>query len=1173
MTISQVRRSNSNCRIALLGTVAGIAMMTATGAQAQSAAPEGSAPALGAVNVLTPVNDFLAPQGGSDLVSGTLTGDYLEAQNASTVQYTGATQQTLAPVAPNPQIVIADPGTPTTARDPDDITGVGQMIVDQQNGFIGLCTATLINPRTVIFAAHCVNDDAATDYGAANGGKPIGFGFAGNALPGILDWYFGTYQTDTANAFYNSNYVTYNPGSLEPEANSFLYSDIAMAALDTPAAGIPTWALMFSQLPDPGAIDADGTGYHVVIDGYGNTGTGTTGSGGSDFRRRIAENTLGALASLDDFETFLFGSPNGLYQNLYWIDFDDPRRGTATASPYDFNAWRDNALPNEGITASGDSGGPLILDDTYDTPLVIGVLSGGYTRFFNGQPANGYGTASFYQPLYLYWDWIAANNPYHYVGAQAGNGNWEDATHWVSALDPNYMVLNAAGDLVNGIPTSPGEGTNPGAGFGQACYQATVGYNDCYDIATGDETITGDPIGTIGNNKGHASIGSLNAFEPTLEASAGGTVTTGVVEQLALPTATLANGLPGATNFVPNNSDGDPVNGVAPRYFDVTLSANGTTTLSSDVTIDRLTIAGIGAALDITSAGSLTSLMDVTQYSGMMRVNGSLTSVGDYFLMSGGLQGSGSITTPYFTSMAGVISPGSATTTGTLTFNGNVILASGSVYMANLGSNGVSDLIDVRATGEAAGTADIGGTVIFNAASGALIRDGNIYTILTAEGGVTGTFNTPGSISAILTPTLTYTPNAVQVEVEAGLYADVIDSSSPIQSAFAQLLDQNRVQYGVYSDLFGPLDVLSQSAIQAALESFAPRTQPLMQSMGTAALDATSRLLRDRMANVGDGSEGGSVAFYGAPGGVLGTMSASAMISASDALASGAPDRLVENALPEDMSAYFAGGYIDGKSDGAPTAVPYVGDEFDGYYFSGGLEKAFVGDGFAGIAVTYAHMKGKPGDPTRSVKGNLYQLSFYGANRFASGLTLDAQLSAGAYDIDAARSIAVGPTTYDLSSNSTPFTMTGEIGLGKDLATNSNIEITPRVAVRYANIKFDRVAEQGGGPALQYKLDNYESLQGRAGVRIAGKGKIQPYVTGTYVHDFDDKPDQFGANFVGGVGPNAFFALPGDDQDWAEVGAGISTTGPVSIGISAETTIERSDVSYQTYRASVSVKF
>ena len=383
----------------------------------------------------------------------------------------------IASTTPDPQIVIAAPGTPTTARDPVNVTGVGQMIIDEQNGFIALCTGTLINPRTVIFAAHCVNERAANAYGQNSGGQPIGFGFGSNnnaAGASAFGQWLGGYNTNTARFMYDANYVSYNPLSTEPNAASFLYGDIAVASLDTPASNVPTWALLFSQLPAV-PITANGTGYHVTIDGYGNNGTGLTGSsGGIDFRRRIAENTLGALASLDEFENFLFGgAANSNPQNLYWIDFDDPRRGTASASPFDFNAWRDNAQPNEGITASGDSGGPLILDRALAKSVVLGVLSGGYTRFFNGQPANGYGTAAFYQPLYLYWDWIAANNPYHYVGSIAGNGDWTDASHWVTNLDPNYQII-VNGQLINGIPTAPGAGNTDQPGFGQACFQTTT---------------------------------------------------------------------------------------------------------------------------------------------------------------------------------------------------------------------------------------------------------------------------------------------------------------------------------------------------------------------------------------------------------------------------------------------------------------------------------------------------------------------------------------------------------------------------------------------------------------------------------------------------------------------------------------------------------------------------
>ena len=1142
-------------RFALLGSVATLSLLSAQ-ANAQAYGPE------------NPTNAYLEAQGNSTYINS---------------------------VAPDPQIVIADPGTSDTSVDPVDINGVGQMIIDQQNGFIGLCTGTLINPRTVIFAAHCVNDRAPTDYGSATDDTPIGFGFSNNNRPGLIDWYFGGHMTNEALAFYNANYVNYHPGSLEPDAVSFLYSDIAVASLDTPAQDIPTWALMFSALPAPETIDdVNGSGYHVTITGYGRNGAGAEGSvNGIDYRRRVAENIVGGLASLDQFENFLFGGASTTYpQNLYWIDFDDPTRQDF----FDFNAWKDDGLPNEGITAGGDSGGPLILDDTFDTPVVLGVLSGGYTRFFNGQGPNSYGTASFYQPLYLYWDWIVENNPYRYVAAQEGDGAWEDPEHWVTTLDPMYMVLDENGNLVNGLPTLLGQGKTGNDGtFGQACFQwAASGDDECLDMSNGDYIVdgvvvnSGATVGDASNNSATVAFGDAT-LNPELAAQAD----EAVANPLALPDASIDNGLPGATGFVPNNSDGDRLTATPPRYYDVTLSAAGTTTLSSDVTVDRFTLNGAGAALDIMADGSLTSLMDINQWSGMLRVNGTLTTPGDYFLMAGGLQGSGTINASYFTNVMGVIAPGGVGSIGTLTFNGNVILSSASTYLVDIGNGGTSDLIQVNATtyvddgegttdGEAVaaavvpadGMASIGGSVIFGPVSGSMVRDGDSYTILTAEGGVYGTFNTPTAISAILTPTLSYSDTAVTATLEAGLYADVVNSGSPIQTAYAKLLDQNRSQYSKFAGLYGPTDLLTVGGVQSTLESWAPRVQPLMQSMGTAAMETSNRFIRDRLARVSDGMEGGSLAYYGGPSSVLATMGMSGLSSVDTmAAAAGAPERTVDGALPDDMSAFIAGGYINGDSDGAPTATPYAKDDFDGYYVAAGFEKAVGTNGFVGFAGSWTKMNGKPGYPVRDVKGDLFQVSAYGATRWSNGVGLDAQFSAGTFDLNMSRTVSSGDMSWDLEGKDQPFTYSGEVGVSAELMAGSMFAVTPRIAMRYANIDFGRYVETGGGPALQYEMQDYESLQARASLRVEGKGSIKPHLIGTFVHDFEDKPVAFGANFVGGVGSNAQFALPTDDQTWGEIGAGLSTSGDISIGVSVETTVGRSDINYQSYRGSVSVKF
>jgi len=63
--------------------------------------------------------------------------------------------------------------------------------------------------------------------------------------------------------------------------------------------------------------------------------------------------------------------------------------------------------------------GPLIVDQKFSKPVVAATLSGG-SRFFNGQRFSTYGTSSFYQPLFLFWDEIVANNPYVYAGNLPG---------------------------------------------------------------------------------------------------------------------------------------------------------------------------------------------------------------------------------------------------------------------------------------------------------------------------------------------------------------------------------------------------------------------------------------------------------------------------------------------------------------------------------------------------------------------------------------------------------------------------------------------------------------------------------------------------------------------------------------------------------------------------------
>lgn len=1082
----------------------------------------------------------------------------------------------------SPAIIVnntLNPNTPPAGGVLDSgVTGVGQMISFVQSSptaaGLSLCTGTLINPRTVIFAAHCVNTRPAHQYGSQTGtgggvngnfgaitsitnvvnrapltsqGVPISFGFqarnrctdttagvnstvttVGNgcqAETGAYEtWRNGGFNTNTGQAIYNVNQVWYDLRSLGPNSAGFIEGDIALATLDTPAFDVPTWTMLLTPLTSE---------THSLSMGYGVSGSNATAQGPTpcttncsvlgpiDYRRRVVENTLSVLGSLQDRNAWLFGSasagPN--FQSLYMQDFDSPE---GQGAGFDFDVFNGAALPREGTTAGGDSGGPLVIDQRFDRPVTAGTLSGG-SRFFNGQRFSTYGTHNFYQPLFLFWDAIVANNSYAYVGAKAGNGNWEDGSHWVQLMDPNYAI-EVNGALVNSLPDTPALGVSGNTvKFGEVCF-----LDDCTDLAD-DDTATAPPVGN--------------------------------------GTPILIAGGPGSTNFVPDNvnpvNSADPALSVKARYYDVTLSEAGTTTLSSARTVDALTLDGAASKLKIASGGSLNVLGEVNQWQGWTQVDGLLKSGRDTFIGSGILSGSGTIQAPFVTVAAAVVAPGGGDKIGTLTINGNTILSSGS----SLFIDALRGSADRLAVGGALSLSDSAGaaSLVFNKVTdGAAPRHGDRYTIATASGGIIGTFGQIYSFQGVLRPALTYNANSVVAELRAGSLVEILDNGNATEIAFASALDALRASsYNSLYGLYGAVDLMDSQRLSATLNGLNPtiigETRSLNERQSRVMLNA----IGDRLSMLGSRSLGGTLSIVGQPYALV-ALGSEGGIPASAGLTDGLqPAQTSLQRLPKGMSGFISGGF-------SANAASYgESDRNSGqrsWHIGMGLEMEVAENATLGTAFGYSNGYSLPGVDRSQTDSRMVQAAAYGSYRFGDGAYIAGLAAAERSRAAIDRTASTGEAMFDLAGATTASRYSIQAEAGVNMAVGRGLTLTPRAGLSYASYSFGGYRETGGELALRIDDLNLQRLDARIGAKLAGSMPLAggwtfvPQLQADYVHSLSGADDGMKVRFA--AAPDYAFLLPlaGGDGSWAEVRGGMKlTNGPFEFGAGLESSLGRSD--------------
>jgi len=468
---------------------------------------------------------------------------------------------------------------------------------------------------------------------------------------------------------------------------------------------------------------------------------------------------------------------------------------------------------------------------------------------------------------------------------------------------------------------------------------------------------------------------------------------------------------------------------------------------------------------------------------GLLDVNGSLANSIVSIDNTGTLGGTGTVGGIVAT-IGSVVAPGNSI--GTLHVAGDVIFHGASTYQAQINASGQSDLID------ATGTASLIGGSSLQLLTTNGVATNTLYTILTAAGGVTGTFTNVSSNFAFLAPQMIYNPNDVELQLVSNGVTFQSVATTPNQRAAAK----GAQSLGGGNQVFDAIETLDVPGAQAAFDSLSGEVHAgIGNSLLTNAHYLGDAMMgRLRQSDIGSDNP------------------------AAHQLASLDPNCIETAAAPTADRAVWGQAFGSWSQTDGDSNAAKLDNTTSGFVMGADGE---IADGWRlGVAAGYSHSSIDEAARESNASIDGYHIAAYGGGHVGPvALRLGAAYSFNR--IDSSRDVDVGSISdHDKASyDAHTAQVFGELGYDAKIGP---VALEPFAGMTYVNVATDNFNEKGGDTALHGRSSDqdlpYSTLGLRAGgevARVAGAGLTAHGMLG-WQHAFGDLTPSSQMKFASG---------------------------------------------------------